>query len=142
MPKQIRDKRSVPRGNYTYTVPATGQKFESHVFPLLVARVKAHMKANQIVVPSNIFEIIEDDYCTREPVYCNDPTAVSVDGESAFTQIVAALAIPAADALHTLGGLFGINCKACNHRHRIIKEIKKVGVSETLKRLKGTFTHA
>jgi len=142
MPKQIRDPSVVPRGNFYYVVPATGQRFESHVFQLLVARVRVHMKANQIVIPPNLSGIIEDDYCQHEPIYCNDPSAAIVDGESAFTQIVAAMAIPAADALHLIGSMFGINCNSCNKRHRIIKEIKKVGVSETLKRLKGTFTHA
>jgi hypothetical protein len=140
MPKQILDRRGVPRGNYDYTVVKTGHRLEAHVFGRLVVMVKNHMAANGVEVPKDLEAIIEDDFCTRRPEYCRDTDAPRVNGEDAFTQVVAALAIPAADALATVSKLFGINCKACNQRHQVIRRLKQVGVAETLRQLKGTFT--
>lgn len=141
MPKQILDRRGVPRGNYDYLVTQTGHRIEAHVFGQLVVRVKQHMMANGVPIQKDLETVIEEDFCTRRPEYCRDTDAPRVNGEDAFTQVVAALAIPAADALHSLAKAFGINCKACNQRHQVIRRIKQVGVAETLRKLRGTFTH-
>lgn len=138
MPKQIVNKRDVPRGNYTFTVVETGWTGESHVFNNLVVQVRNHMAANSITPPNDLSLVIEDDFCTRKPEYCMDTDEVRVGGEDALTKVAAALMIPAADALHKIAGVFGINCTNCNWRYKIIKQLKKVGVTETLKRLKGT----
>jgi len=139
MSKRIRDKSMVPRGNFTYTVKETGAQFSSHVFPTLVIKVRQHMLANNVAVPLNLAVLIEQDYCERMPEYCKDMDAAHIDGETVLTGVVAALAIPAADALHAIGSALGINCQACNTRHRIIRQLKKLGLAETLRRLKGTF---
>lgn len=138
MPKQILDRRGVPRGNYDYTVAQTGHRLEGHVFGRLVVNVKAHMEANGVPVPADLASIIEEDFCTRRPEYCRDTDKPRINGEDAFTQVVAAMAIPAADALHKIASVFGINCSACNQRHRVIKRIREVGVMETLRQLKET----
>lgn len=141
MPKRLLNRRDVPRGNYDYLVKETGHAFASHVFMQLVVQVRDHMAANAITPPNDLALIIEDDFCTRKPEYCRDTDAVRINGEDALTQVVAALAIPAADALHAVAGVLGIDCATCNRRRLIIKEIKKVGVAETLRRLKGTFSN-
>lgn len=138
MPKQILDRRGVPRGNYDYLVVQTGHRFESHVFGQLVVNVQKHMDANGVPIPKDLALVVEEDFCTRRPEYCRDTEQPRVNGEDAFTQVVAALAIPAADALHKIASVFGINCSACNQRHRVIRRIREVGVAETLRQLKGT----
>lgn len=139
MPNRLINKRDVPRGNYDYFVGKTGQTFYSHVFDLLVVKVREHMAANGVDIPPDLAILIEEDYCHRHPEYCRDNSARRVEGEEALTQVAAALAIPAANALHVVGKALGINCEACNMRHRIIRRIKQLGVSETIRQLKGTF---
>lgn len=141
MPKRITDRSVVPRGNYDYSVKETAQTFVSHVFPTLVVKVRQHMAANSVSVPANLADLIEDDFCKRKPEYCRDTEHVRINGEDAFTQVVAALAIPAADALHSIASALGINCSTCNKRRLIIKRIRQLGVAETLRQLKGTISH-
>lgn len=141
MPKQIADRSVVPRGNYDFTVKETGQTFSSHVFHPLVTKVVQHMASNGVPVPKNISDLMEEDFCERKPEYCRDTEHVRINGEDGLTQVVAALAIPAAEALHKIGAVLGINCTACNQRRRIIKRIRELGVSETLRQLKGTLKH-
>lgn len=139
---KITDKSRVPRELYDYTAPQTNVIFKAHAFGLLVVKVREHYVANQIAVPENFSELVESDYCARRPDYCYDPNFVEPLKENEpdlFADVVAAVGIPMSDALAAVSTALGVHCTKCQRRHRIIKEIRKVGVAETIRRLKETF---
>lgn len=139
MPSRILNKRDVPRGNYDFYVAETSTRLDSHVFAQLVQKVEQHMDANGVPIPPNLESYIEENFCSRRPEYCREDAEPHQSGEDMLTNIAASLAVPVADALAGLSKLFGINCKSCNHRHRIIRQIRRTGLTETLRQLKGTF---
>ena len=56
-----------PGGLYFYLVEQTGAKFSHPSMAGCMALVKAHMKANNIPVPPNLEEVIEDYICHNVP---------------------------------------------------------------------------
>lgn len=140
---RIKDKRKVPRELYDYTVPETQAYFKAHSFGLLVHKVREHYDANNISIPSDLSDVVESDYCTRYPHHCDDPDRYIPKEEQEqsdpFTQVLAAVAIPASEGLAAISKVLGIHCTGCQKRRRIIKEIRKAGISETIRRLKETF---
>lgn len=139
--QKIRDRSKVPRELYDYTVPETQVSFKAHSFGLLVRKVADHYAANQITPPEKLSSVVETHWCSRYPYHCEDPDAfVPKDKPSSdmLAQVIAAAAIPAADALAAISKAFGINCSGCKKRHSIIREMKKRGVAETVRLLKET----
>lgn len=137
----IKDRSKVPRELYDYTVPETQTAFKAHGLGLLLHKIREHYTANKIPVPENLLYVVEADWCSRYPYHCEDPSAVvqkEREDSDVLTKLIAAAAIPAADALATISKALGITCSRCQKRHRIIKEMQKRGFTETLKLLKET----
>jgi hypothetical protein len=60
-----------PGGINFYVVEETNTRFENRVFDYLVEEVKTHMRSNEIVIPDNLPEVIEDFICRNVPEnYC------------------------------------------------------------------------
>lgn len=143
---RIRDRHKVPNGGYTYVAPETATEFHSHSIGNLIFKVREHYVANSLPVPPELGRIVEDDWCRRRPELCVDsddpssPYHPSNPSGDLITNLAAALAIPAADLLAKASGLLGINCGGCKTRHKIIRNLKKLGYQEALKQLKATFT--
>jgi hypothetical protein len=141
---RIKDRMMVPRGLYDYTVPQTGVRFESHGFGALMVKVREHMEANHIAVPDNLGDVIEEDWCKRREDYCQDAEAPRPKGVGkieweSLSGLIAKVAISGADALAAISKALGIDCANCQRRHKIIREMRRLGFSETLRRLKETF---
>jgi len=141
---RIKDRMMVPRDLYDYTVKETGVRFESHGFGNLLVKVREHMEANHLVVPLNISELVEEDWCSRREAWCEDanaprPKSVSKEEWGSLSALVAKVAGSGADALKAISSALGVNCSGCNARHKIIKEMRKLGFAETMRRLKETF---
>lgn len=138
----IRDRSKVPNGLYTYTVAETQAEFAAHSFGLLVVKVRKHLSANNLPIPENLSDVVEQDWCSRRPEHCQDPDEAVVlrkkEDSDLFTQVIAAAAIPAADALATISKALGIHCSGCQKRHRIVREMRKRGLAETVRLLKET----
>lgn len=139
---KIKDRSKVPKELYDYTVPETQASFEAHGLGLLLVKVRKHYAANNLPVPQNLSEVVESDWCSRRPHHCGDPDTVVEKAEQehgeSFNSLVASLAIPAADALAKISSALGIECSKCKTRHRIIREMKKRGFTETVRLLKET----
>jgi hypothetical protein len=141
---RIKDRMMVPQGLYDYTVKETGERFESHGLGMLMVKVKEHMEANNLPIPKNLGLVIEEDWCSRRQDYCQDedaprPRNTSKDEWGSLSALISKVAIGGADALAKISSALGIHCVGCQRRHRIIKEMKRLGFTETLKRLKETF---
>lgn len=141
----IRDRSKVPKELYDYTAPETKIYSKAHAFGLLLVKVREGYTANKLPVPENLARVVEQDWCERHPYHCEDPDdlqrAVIEDQHETtdmFTRIIAAAAIPAADALAVVSKALGIDCATCQRRHRIIKQMRKLGFAETLRRIKET----
>jgi hypothetical protein len=141
---KIKDRMMVPKGMYDYTVEQTGVRFESHGFGSLVVKVREHLAANDLPLPLNLGDVIEEDWCKRREEWCLDdsiprPKGVGKEEWSSLSELIAKVAIGGADALATISKALGIRCSGCSARHKIIREMRRLGFSETLKRLKQTF---
>lgn len=143
---RIKEKNHVPPELYNYVIPQNGALYKAHAFGLLVAKVRDGLIGNNIPFDENtLADVIEEDYCNRYPHLCADgardkeepPEMAEAKGDM-LTRMAAAVGIPAADALAKLSKLMGISCETCNHRHRIIRRMGKIGVRETLRLLKET----
>lgn len=141
----IKDRSKVPRELYDYTAPETQIYSKAHSIGLLIHKVREGYVANQLPIPENLARVVEQDWCDRNPHHCEDPDdlqrAIIEDKKEStdmFTRIVAAAAIPAADALAVVSKALGIDCATCQRRHKIIKEMRKLGFVETLRRIKDT----
>lgn len=133
----------VPKGLYDYTVEQTGVRFESHGFGNLLVKVIEHMEANSIQVPDDLARVVEEDWCKRREDWCKDDTAprpkdVSKGEWNSLKELISKVAISGADALATISKALGIHCSACNARHKIIREMRRIGFNETMRRLKET----
>lgn len=140
---RIKDRMMVPRGLYDYTVPETGIRFESHGFGALVVNVQKNYSDNSLPVPQNLNEVIEADWCQRRPEYCEDgeaprPRNTTSEEWGSLKELLAKVAIGGADALAKISSALGIHCAKCQRRHKIISEMRRLGFSETVKRLKET----
>ena len=60
----------VPSGGYTYTQEETGHKLMADSFTQLVTRVIAHRKANNLPIPFNIEDVVEEDLCAQRGELC------------------------------------------------------------------------
>lgn len=141
---RIKDRTIVPRGLYDYTVKETDARFESHGFGALVVKVRQHLEANNLALPEDLSSVIEEDWCKRRKDWCIDtdaprPRNVSEQEWGSLKSLIAKVAISGADALAKISSALGIHCSACNARHKIIREMRKLGFAETLRRLKDTF---
>lgn len=138
----IRDKHTVPRGNFTYTVPETGHRFSSNNFRILVGMARKHMSANAISIPDNLERIVEVDYCNRNLVFCmdTDNPEAGRPGNELLTKITAAVGIPMANALATVTKALGLHCASCAQRHELVKRVNELGFEETVRQVKETFS--
>ena len=68
----------VPPGGYSYTQPETGQVLQSDSLHQLVNRVVAHRKANNLPVPFNIEDIVEEALCKERGELCADDSPAPV----------------------------------------------------------------
>jgi hypothetical protein len=139
----IKDRSRVPKELYDYTVPETQVTYVAHGIGVLLAKVRNCYIANQIPVPENLAQIVEQDWCNRRPWHCGDPDVIVVKTESkdettSLNNLVAAVAGTGADALAAISTALGIHCSKCQKRHKIIKEMKKRGFMATLRMLKET----
>jgi hypothetical protein len=133
----------VPRDLYDYTVKETGVRFESHGFGNLLVKITEHMEANAIPVPENLAGIVEEDWCKRREDWCQDSEAprrkdVTKGEWNSLKELISKVAIGGADALATISKALGIDCSTCNARHKIIREMRRLGFVETMRRLKET----
>lgn len=144
---RITDKSHVPPMLYNYTIKEIDIEYKAHTFGLLVVKVRNALIGNQITFDeTTLADVIEADFCQRYPFLCangpvtaDDPPEMAQAQGDAITRMAAAVGIPAADALAKLSKMMGINCAACNQRHRIIRKMRKLGIKETLRQLKETF---
>lgn len=56
-----------PGGRYFYEEPTTGVRLESPTKSGLTAEIQAHCRTNQLAVPKNLSDLIEDFMCERLP---------------------------------------------------------------------------
>lgn len=139
---KIKDRSKVPKELYDYTVPETQATFTAHSIGLLLVKIEKHYRANNLASPETLSQIVEADWCSRREWHCEDTERVRPEKHKpegdALNSLLASVAIPAADALATVSKALGIDCSKCQTRHRIIKEMKKRGFTETLRLLKET----
>lgn len=66
--RKILNRRIVPPGGrYFYRVPETGMEFNHPTSQGLLQAVRGHYAANQIAVPANLWDLIEDYICRHVP---------------------------------------------------------------------------
>lgn len=66
-----------PGGYYYYTQQETGVKLRSNNFDQLVGLVVRHRKANNLPIPFNVRDEIEDKVCADKPELCKAQRAVA-----------------------------------------------------------------
>lgn len=145
---RISDPSKVPNGWYTYTQEPAGSlkrpvSLQAHTVGLLYSQVRELRVANGIALEHDFPRPIEEDFCKRRPELCSENTGEQPIRHAAFrsvlTTVIAALAIPAADALTVIGKALGVHCASCQMRNQVIHKIEELGVVETIRRVMATF---
>ena len=73
--KKLTPTSVVPSGGYTYTQEETLHTIRADSFTQLVSEVIGHRKANNLPIPFNIEDIVEDDLCRNRSELCTDSEA-------------------------------------------------------------------
>lgn len=134
----ITDRAKIPKNGYDFTVPETGRYFGGTSFSRLVQKVREYQVANNLPVWTE--QQIEEDFCKRRSVLCDDGTAkpIYMEHDDLLTKLAAAVGIPAATALSKLTAKIGIKCHVCSKRNAIIRRVREIGFNEALRQLKET----
>lgn len=70
--KTVRRTTNTPVGGYQYTQKETGQSFSAATPDILISKVVAHRRANNLPVPFNVTEEIEMYICHEHPELCQE----------------------------------------------------------------------
>ena len=71
----LKQKRRIPAGGFSYKQPETGITIQAYSWPALVQLVINHRKANNLPVPVNIEDLVEEGACKERPEQCHDKDA-------------------------------------------------------------------
>ena len=94
----LKQKKRIPPGGFSYKQPETGIVIQAFSWPALVQLVINHRNANNLPVPVNIEEIVEEGACQERPDQCHDKEApkpakggkLTLQAAARFTRTLAA----------------------------------------------------
>ena len=84
--KLLLNKNETPSGQWKYTEPSTGVFFKTYAWDQMIDMVRKHKKGNQIEMPPDWVESLENEVCHQNPhLDCFDPEKVKSSCDLSLT---------------------------------------------------------